>query len=867
MVGLSSQRKQRALRMKEAEPSPLPVGILSDRKRKTMSSGASQPAAQQPASDAGATHGSLLNFISSFIPLASDPAKRQRLHPAATSLSRAAAGFGSREGVPAGSFPHGFHALDGGTNMPAWQDADAGKATEAGKGQEEGEEEEEEGEEEEGEEGRQEAGRSVSRAVYIEPVGPRQSLLPMAAQSLVQRLMPRGMNGPVRRSPQSKRVALASPGGAAQQPRAHAIMQSQPQDRRQALAHALASSHALAPSHPQAHPQALLSLSLGGAMDSDRRGGAVQIISSPWQLDDGGKEAAAAAAAGGTAAVPRLFQSPGRKDRWIATLGRKKRRESGVSGSGRNAVASPARAAAARIARARAAAGGGGVGGSSRASEEAAARAVTGAWIGVSRKVVGARWQQQMAEYKRLAERGAHMTPGEMEQQRQRFEGRPGLDALLATAPRHNGGVAGKPSQAEQAEPVDWEEGEEGEEGGDACEEAVFGVAPILPAAAAAAAAAAAGAAAITPASGAAAAAIARAPAPAIGATAAVIDASVGAAAGADPSALASSAQAALATVSTSERLRAERNRIQQEWKLRTRERERQHEEKKAQMEEVEREFLRMEMERKDTRGRVQERRAAAEELQRAKAKPVVRVLSEEEEKQVKRAFQGGHSGEELAFHEGANIIVTRNHMRCLMPGGWLNDEVINMYLELLKDRERRTQQPGSSNSKGRMPVCHFFNTFFYARLTGTGQYLYNSIRRWTTPKRLGYSLVDCDKIIVPVHQGVHWVLAVIAPRDKRLIFLDSLHGQDRTCLENLARYYADEVKDKTGKVVDTSGWERCFPRKIPQQMNTWDCGVFMLMFAECEARAMCSHYNFSQKDMEYFRKRIVLDLMRKHVD
>ncbi|CAI5460059.1 unnamed protein product [Closterium sp. Yama58-4] len=851
MVGLSSQRKERALRMKEAEPSPLPVGILSDRKRKKMSSGASQPFAQQPASDAGADHGSFLKLLSNVVPLTSDPAKRQRIHPAANSLSRAAAGFGSREGVPSGSYPRGFHAVDGGISMPAWQDPnhpnDARRsqgAAGSGKDTEEGEEEEEEGEE-----GQQDPGRSESRAVYKEPVGPRQSLLPMAAQSLVQRLMPRGMNGPVRRSPQSKRVALASPGGAAQQPRAHAIMQSQLQDRRQALAQALASSHA--PAHPQAHPQALVALSIGGAMGSDRRGGAVQIISSPWKIEDGGGGGGeAAAAAAGTAAVPRSFHSPGRKDRWNETLDRKKRRESGVRGSGKNAVSPPARAARARVA----GGGGGGVGGSSRAAEEEAARAVTRDWIGVSRKVVG--WQQ-MAEYKRMVERGAHITPREMEEQRQRFEGRPGLDALLATAPRHNGGVAGKPSQAERAEPVDLEEGEEGEERWEAGEEAVFGVAPILPAAAAAAA----GAAAAAPASGTAA---ARAPAPAIGATAAVIEASVGAAAGADPSALASSEKAALATVTTSERLRVERNRIQQEWKLRAREKEQEEEERRAQMEELEREMARAHVERRGTKERAQERRSKVEELQRAKAKPVVRVLSEEEEKQVRRAFQGGHSGEELAFHERSNIIVTRNLMHCLMPGGWLNDEVINMYLELLKDRERRTQQP---SSKGRMPVCHFFNTFFYARLTGTGQYLYNSVRRWTTPKRLGYSLTDCDKIIVPVHQGVHWVLAVIVPGDKRLIFLDSLHGQDHTCLENLARYYADEVRDKTGQEVDTSGWERCFPRKIPQQMNTWDCGVFMLMFAECEARAMGSHYNFSQKDMEYFRKRIVLDLIRKHVD
>jgi sentrin-specific protease 1 len=64
--------------------------------------------------------------------------------------------------------------------------------------------------------------------------------------------------------------------------------------------------------------------------------------------------------------------------------------------------------------------------------------------------------------------------------------------------------------------------------------------------------------------------------------------------------------------------------------------------------------------------------------------------------------------------------------------------------------------------------------------------YDYKSVRRWTTQKKIGYSLVKCDKILVPIHQDVHWCLAVINIRDKRIEYLDSLKGADDTVLQVL---------------------------------------------------------------------------------
>lgn len=54
-------------------------------------------------------------------------------------------------------------------------------------------------------------------------------------------------------------------------------------------------------------------------------------------------------------------------------------------------------------------------------------------------------------------------------------------------------------------------------------------------------------------------------------------------------------------------------------------------------------------------------------------------------------------------------------------------------------------------------------------------------VRRWTMPKRLkasgqaSDSILDCDRIILPVHQGLHWVCAVIDLQHRKFVYYDSL--------------------------------------------------------------------------------------------
>ncbi|KFK39004.1 hypothetical protein AALP_AA3G188100 [Arabis alpina] len=231
--------------------------------------------------------------------------------------------------------------------------------------------------------------------------------------------------------------------------------------------------------------------------------------------------------------------------------------------------------------------------------------------------------------------------------------------------------------------------------------------------------------------------------------------------------------------------------------------------------------------------------------------------LTEEDKAEVYRALSRGNRRKVLATHESSNIDISGEVLQCLQPSAWLNDEVINVYLELLKERETREPE--------KYLKCHFFNTFFYKKLVSDSGYNYKAVRRWTTQRKLGYALIDCDMIFIPVHRGVHWTLAVINNRDQKFLYLDSLNGVDPVILNALAKYLVDEVKEKSGKNIDVSSWDMEFLEDLPQQQNGYDCGMFMLKYIDFFSRGLglC----FSQEHMPYFRLRTAKEILRLRAD
>lgn len=192
------------------------------------------------------------------------------------------------------------------------------------------------------------------------------------------------------------------------------------------------------------------------------------------------------------------------------------------------------------------------------------------------------------------------------------------------------------------------------------------------------------------------------------------------------------------------------------------------------------------------------------------------------------------------------NISITREHMSTLFGLNWLNDEIINFYMELIVQRSKERED---------YPSVHAMNTFFYPRLSTQS---YTSVRRWT--KKV--DIFSKDIVLYPIHLNVHWCLALADFRSKEIRYYDSMGGENPECLVTLKNYLMSEHKNKKGSDIDLSDWKLLFISDIPQQMNGSDCGVFTCKFAEYITAN--EDLSFDQSNMPYFRRAMVWEILNK---
>lgn len=108
-------------------------------------------------------------------------------------------------------------------------------------------------------------------------------------------------------------------------------------------------------------------------------------------------------------------------------------------------------------------------------------------------------------------------------------------------------------------------------------------------------------------------------------------------------------------------------------------------------------------------------------------------------------------------------ISITMPDFKCLAVDEFLNDVIINFYLQFIT-REVLTEEQEKKT--------HIFNTFFYEALSkapiknhnetdsnlSIAQMRYERVEKWTKH----VNLFEKDFIIVPINQHMHWFLAII---------------------------------------------------------------------------------------------------------
>jgi len=230
--------------------------------------------------------------------------------------------------------------------------------------------------------------------------------------------------------------------------------------------------------------------------------------------------------------------------------------------------------------------------------------------------------------------------------------------------------------------------------------------------------------------------------------------------------------------------------------------------------------------------------------------------------RRVKRAWTPARTDAEEAevLAEHRNIPLRRADAARLRPAEWLNDEVINGYINLLSDRNERRVAADPDHH----PRVYFQSTFFYAKLVPprTG-YDYAGVRRWTRK----VNVFAYDLMVVPINvANTHWALAAIDFGARTVAYYDSLGATGSAVTDALRRWVGDEARQRgAAAVLDAlDAWTTVqHGSSCPQQENSDDCGVFACRFAEAlEAGRGGEPWPWGGRHITYFRRRMLAELL-----
>ncbi|XP_030575007.1 sentrin-specific protease 2 isoform X2 [Archocentrus centrarchus] len=191
---------------------------------------------------------------------------------------------------------------------------------------------------------------------------------------------------------------------------------------------------------------------------------------------------------------------------------------------------------------------------------------------------------------------------------------------------------------------------------------------------------------------------------------------------------------------------------------------------------------------------------------------------------------------------------ITQRDLATLQEGSWLNDEVMNFYFSLIMER--------GSGEGGQLKV-YSFSTFFFPKLRTGG---HAAVKRWTK----AVDLFAFDLILIPLHLGIHWAMAVIDFRSKTVKSYDSMGQRHDDISRLLLLYLKEEQKVKKGRELDCAKWTvgSMKASEIPQQKNGSDCGVFACKYADYIARGR--PLTFKQCHMPLFRKLMMWEILHQ---
>ncbi|KAH3664008.1 hypothetical protein OGAPHI_004722 [Ogataea philodendri] len=197
-------------------------------------------------------------------------------------------------------------------------------------------------------------------------------------------------------------------------------------------------------------------------------------------------------------------------------------------------------------------------------------------------------------------------------------------------------------------------------------------------------------------------------------------------------------------------------------------------------------------------------------------------------------------------FASRKSMIVSNKDFNSLYNGNWVNDSIVDFFMQYNLQRARKAGTLGASR-------IELFNSFFYTKLTmfEPDTDYYANVRSWF---KSNDTLFDNDFVVIPIMKDLHWFFVLITnlPRLRHfgstdtepevldglltvkkkpianIFVLDSLQKLQPNIASPIKNFLVAYAKDKYNLDIPISHIRRqtC---NIPQQKNFNDCGLHVI--------------------------------------
>lgn len=182
----------------------------------------------------------------------------------------------------------------------------------------------------------------------------------------------------------------------------------------------------------------------------------------------------------------------------------------------------------------------------------------------------------------------------------------------------------------------------------------------------------------------------------------------------------------------------------------------------------------------------------------------------------------------------------------------WMNDEIINRIGALLMEEDRVNNPDRPS---------YFLNSQFMFWLTETVRgYDFDGVRTWSNSFPHQNIFEKLKYLIVPVNiNNTHWAILIVDFAQRVIRYLDSLGASGSKYMDAMLDYFGDYAREKN-LPFDQNDWY-CFnlQSQSPQQENTYDCGVIVMINAYLYIHDLPLLY--TQSDIDKCKSRLIFAL------